>query len=190
MAISKEDLAKIISGPARELCKQQARETSSSIKRNPQMMTEEQYYDDDFYYDSINENVGENIQPIEQTEDFQLSRKRVANSKMPAYIKESMVNNPIDVSALDNTSVLSSIEQSVKQNKKRVVNENKVKQPIQTQQTGSVDYSIIKAIVNDCLTNFFKNNGFLSDIKLKSGNIFITDNKGETYVAKLEKINK
>ena len=188
MAISREQLAQIISGPARELCNQHAQETSARRKKTPQMMNEEEYFNDDFYYGSMDD-MENYSQPATQSSDFQLSKNAIASSTMPDYIKESMVNNPIDVSALDNTSILGSLEQSVKQNRKKVIKENK-QQHMPQQSTGYVDYSIIKAIVNDCLTNFFKENGFLSDIKLKGGNIYITDNKGETYMAKLEKINK
>jgi hypothetical protein len=183
MAISKEELAKILSGPARELCERHANETSNQVRNSPNLMTEEQYYDDDYYYGH-----DEYQTPAQQTGDFQISKQGITNSKLPTYIKESMVNHPIDVSALDNTSVLNSVQKQVKPKKIKPITENLVKS--QSQTNGQIDYSIIKAIVNDCLTNFFNENGFLSDIKLKGGNILITDNKGETYVAKLEKINK
>lgn len=185
MAISKEELAKILSGPARELCERHANETSNQVRNNPNLMTEEQYFDDDYYYG--NDDI-EYQEPKQQTGDFKISQKMVKNSKLPNYIKESMINNPIDVTALDNTSVLSSVQKQVKPKKQKPIAEDVVQHKVSS--NAPVDYSIIKAIVNDCLTNFFKENGFLSDIKLKGGNILITDNKGETYVAKLEKINK
>lgn len=189
MPISKEKLAQIISGPAKELCDQHARETMSQKRRQPQMMTEEEYFNDELYYDSIDGADG--YQDFQQNGDFQISQQRIDNSRVPDYIKESMINNPIDVSALDNTSVLGSLEKAIKQNKKKVIKEQKVQQPtVQQECGGSVDYSIIKAIFNDCLNNFFKENSFLSNIQLKGGNIYITDNKGDTYAAKLVKINK
>lgn len=56
---------------------------------------------------------------------------------------------------------------------------------------GGVDYSIIKAIVNECLNEYFKrplneSAGTLSGIGLKEGKIKLVDNKGNIFSANLE----
>lgn len=53
---------------------------------------------------------------------------------------------------------------------------------------GSVDYSIIKAIINECLNERLQDSGTLTSIGLKAGKITLVDNKGNVYQAKLEKI--
>ena len=111
---------------------------------------------------------------------------------MPDKIKQSMLNEVIDVTALDNQSVLSGMEipggNRKPQQNRRPVNEQQYQV-----QGGNVDYSIIKAIVNECLNEYFSRqplneNASISTIGLKAGAIKIVDNKGNVYSAKLEKI--
>ena len=57
----------------------------------------------------------------------------------------------------------------------------------------TIDYNIIKAIVNECLNEYFSKqplneSATLKTIGLSNGNISIVDNKGNVYKAKLEKI--
>ena len=54
-----------------------------------------------------------------------------------------------------------------------------------------IDYSVIKAIVNECLNEYFKRPlnesvGTLSGIGLKEGKIKLVDNKGNIFSANLE----
>lgn len=55
-----------------------------------------------------------------------------------------------------------------------------------------IDYSIIKAVVNECLNEYFSKRGddasSLKTIGLKGGTITLVDNSGYIYKAKLEKI--
>jgi hypothetical protein len=183
MPISKEQLAQIISGPARELCNRQTNETPTSVfASNP---SPNDYDSDAAYFDSLYLNE-DSEQPAS---DMFYNQKTAEKSKLPSMIKESMLNNKIDVSSFGNTSVLDTMVK--KTPKSKPINENVTKQQQQqTRQPSNIDYALIKTIVNDCLSSYFSENDSLSKIQLKSGNIFITDNKGETYVAKLEKINK
>jgi hypothetical protein len=63
-----------------------------------------------------------------------------------------------------------------------------------TQVNSNVDYSIIKAIVNECLREYFNNKQSINEsttlqtIGLQNGNISLVDNKGNVYKAKLVKI--
>ena len=60
-------------------------------------------------------------------------------------------------------------------------------------QGGGVDYSVIKAIVSECIREYFSTNSLLTENSLKSiglskGVISLVDNSGNVYKAKLEKI--
>ena len=112
---------------------------------------------------------------------------------MPEFIKNSMVNERIDTSALQVNSSVSVLDGMnivpQKQNKRKPVNEQSI--PHYSQQ--SVDYSIIKAIINECLNEYFSKqplneSASLKTIGLKNGQISIVDNKGNVYKAKLEKV--
>lgn len=181
MAISKEQLAKIIGGPAKELCNRQLSETTT--RKNTSNPSPSDYDSDADYFDSLylSDDISNN------DSDIFYNQKTAAKSNLPQMIKESMLNHKIDVSLLGDTSVLDSVVNQKQKNKPIVENKTNKQQQIQGTQ---IDYALIKTIVNDCLSNYFNENGYLSKIQLKSGNIIITDNKGETYVAKLEKINK
>ena len=110
---------------------------------------------------------------------------------MPEKIKQSMLNEVIDVSALDNQSVLDGMD---------IPNQNRRpqqrRQPVTEQQYApmpGVDYSIIKAIVNECLNEYFSKNPLnesatLTTIGLKKGTNKLVDNQGNVYSANLQKL--
>lgn len=187
MAISKERLASILNGKARELCSESAqknlRSSSSLSSHNP---STSDYDGDADYFDSLySDSVNESTQPL--SSDIQISNNVAENSKMPDFIKESMLTKHIDASGMSNISVIDGVAKQQKKVKKQPVNENIESNQIQSHGS-QIDYSIIKAIVKDCLDNYFKDSSILNSINLKSGVITITDNKGTQYRAKLEKI--
>ena len=179
MGVSKEQLAKIIAGRSRELCSvegdrliDEAKNRRSSDYYDPDPSS----YNDAEYFDSLYTDSND---------------EAYSSSKMPQAIKESMIKNPIDTSALSNTSVLDTLNVPRQKRQQRRVNEEVSHQS----QSPSVDYSIIKAIVNECLNEYFSksqqlNEGTLKTIGLKSGKITLVDNKGNTYVANLQKIER
>jgi hypothetical protein len=74
---------------------------------------------------------------------------------------------------------------------KRQIQENVQTAPISN--TGGVDYSIIKAIVNECLKEHFSKQTLnestsLQTIGISNGTISLVDSKGNVFKAKLEKI--
>lgn len=112
-------------------------------------------------------------------------------TRMPSFIKESMESNPIDTRALSDNPLdrmdLSGLMRETSQ----------APAPVQTQvaiPTG-IDYSIIRAIINECLDTKLaelkkqpiNENAVLKTIGLKEGKIRIVDNKGNIFAAKLEK---
>ena len=75
-----------------------------------------------------------------------------------------------------------------KQQPQQVVREN-----IYAPNNTNIDYSIIKAIVNECLKEHLgqqtlNESATLKTIALKEGTISLVDNKGNIFKAKLEKI--
>lgn len=147
---------------------------------------------DAMFSDSAYEDYG----LVPQSRDIQYSSAGAARSQMPDNIKKSMMENKIDVSRLGNTSVLDSIGVKPKPTAAPTQRRQMVEQrqpAYQAQPTaGGVDYSIIKAIVSECIKEYFSsqmlNESALSSIYLKGGTISLVDNKGNIYKAKLEKI--
>lgn len=199
MGVSKQQLAQII-GKARDLCNPEGDRLVESYKgdgmgsydinnQDPSQFTDYEQFDRMYL------NEEEDYHPQKknvQTKDIRYNQQTAANSKMPDKIKQSMLNEVIDVSPLDNQSVLSGMDIPVgnrkPQQNRRPVNE----QQYQTQ-GGNIDYSIIKAIVNECLNEYFSRrplneSNSISTIGLKAGAIKIVDNKGNVYSAKLEKV--
>ena len=194
MAISKEQLASIISGKARQLCGPEGDRLVESYSGKQNMRgnfndPDPASYDDDalefdnMYLSSLEESRGG---------DIKYSSGSANNSRMPDHIKKSMLENRIDTSSLGQTSVLDSLgvkPQAKPQQRRQIVQE----QATVASPQASIDYSIIKAIVNECLKEYFSKQPLnestsLQTIGLSNGVISLVDNKGNVFKAKLEKI--
>ena len=128
-----------------------------------------------------------------------ITQKSVARSKVPDFIKESMLTNNIDTTALSDNPLdrmdLSRFQSANPTPARQVVNE--VVAPVAQPVSQSVDYAIIRAIVKECIEEKFKeygltktgalNEGTLKSIHLKGGTINLVDNSGNIYSAKLKK---
>lgn len=199
MAVSKEQLAQII-GKARDLCNPEGDALVESYRGQNNNGNgndpDPSQYNDYSNYDRMYLNEDEDYQPQTrkrpvQSKDIRYSSQTAQNSKMPDKIKQSMLNEVIDVSALDNQSVLDGMD---------IPNQNRRpqqrRQPVTEQQYAQmpgVDYSIIKAIVNECLNEYFSKNPLnesatLTTIGLKKGTIKLVDNQGNVYSANLQKL--
>lgn len=98
------------------------------------------------------------------------------NSAMPQAIKESMMNHQIDANPLNQLMPLK---------------EQTYATPQYATAPVGFDYSIIKAIVNECLNEYFSKNKLnenatLTGISLKEGKIKLVDNQSNVYSANLE----
>jgi hypothetical protein len=121
-----------------------------------------------------------------------ITNEDIKRSALPNNILESITKNPIDKSGLSTSrSVVDSLGVQLPKKKpapKQQVNE----QNYHGAAGGGVDYSIIKAIVNECLASYFNNNSLnenaLKTIGIKKGKITLVDNSGNVYQARLEKI--
>lgn len=133
--------------------------------------------------------------------DRPITNGTMSKSKVPDFIKQSMVNEVIDSTALSANPLdrmdLSKFEKATPQNMpkpRQVVNEQQAVAPVVA--PSGVDYSIIRAILKECIDEKFKELGLtksmltentLKTIHLKGGNIKLVDNSGNVYAAQLEK---
>lgn len=111
------------------------------------------------------------------------------NTRMPREIVNDMKNNPIveDVE-------LSYLDELASKYAKNNARPSQV-QPSQTY-TGGIDYSVLRAIINECIDAKLKeylgngkqslNENTLTGIKLSDGKIKLVDNSGRVFSAKLE----
>lgn len=193
MGISKEQLQAIIGGKARDLCSPQADSMLNEVQRiNNQggfVDDDPSNYDGDAdYFDSLYTNSVGGGGNRAYNGDIKFSAEAASKSRLDEKIKQSLINNPIDRSSLDPMSRSVLDDMDIKPKPRRTIQENHVV----TQQSG-VDYSIIKAIVNECLNEYFSKqplneSATLSTIGLKQGAIKIVDSKGNVFSAKLEKL--
>ena len=126
---------------------------------------------------------------------IQMTQASVSKSRVPDFIKNSMINERIDITALS-ANPLDRMDLSGIQ-----INEERPAAPVtrtipagQTNNTG-IDYSVLRAIILECIDSKFKELGItkeilsentLKSIHLSKGNINLIDNKGNIFGAKLE----
>ena len=204
MPVTKEQLASIIGGRAREMCSpQNDRKLNALANKNP--LVESTYFDDPdptMYNDGgtadrFDAMCGFGVSDMSAS-DMKYNQSSASNSRMPDNIKQSMLQERIDVSRLGNTSVLDGMnipqqsrgpvpQRSVRQ--QQMITEQQYQQP---QQSVGFDYTALKAIINECLNEYFSkqplNESALKTIQLKKGTISLVDNSGNIFRAKLEKI--
>lgn len=203
MPISEERLASII-GRAANLCRPEMDNAKAKGRVNEGNMANggplvsEYDADADKWDRMFSASVDDEYTP-RTANDIQYGNNAFENSAMPSQIKKSMMENKIDVSALNPnaTPVLDKLgikgkPLSAPAQQRKQVNEQ-VMQPATYQPAAGIDYSIIKAIVSECIREYFSNNAInenaISQITLKKGTIGITDSSGNEFRAKLEKVN-
>ena len=188
MAVSKQQLEQIL-GKARDLCNPEGDRLIESYKSQNSNDPDPSDYDDYSEFDRMYLNEEES-QPQQkrkpQAKDIRYNQATAANSRMPENIKQSMLNEVIDANPLGDLN----IPQRKPQKRQQIREEQQYQQPMQG---GGIDYSIIKAIVNECLNEYFSRqplneSNTLTTIGLKSGTIKLVDNKGNVYSADLKKL--
>jgi hypothetical protein len=193
MGISKEQLASIITGRAKNLCNPEGDRLVEGYTQggnrggydpDPSSFNDDADRFDRMYLSSYDE-------PESVIRENYSQSYAASNSRMPEDIKRSMMEHHIDTSKLSNNSVLDTmgIRPTTERKNKPQLRENVQ----QTTQGGGIDYSIIKAIVNECLNEHFGKQALnestsLQSIGLSNGTISLVDNKGNVFKAKLEKI--
>lgn len=189
MAVSKQQLEQIL-GKARDLCNPEGDRLIESYKSQNSNDPDPSDYDDYSEFDKMYLNEEESYPQQKrkpQAKDIRYNKATAANSRMPENIKQSMLNEVIDANPLGDLN----IPQRKPQKRQQIREEQQYQQPMQG--GGSVDYSIIKAIVNECLNEYFSRqplneSNTLTTIGLKAGTIKLVDNKGNVYSADLKKL--
>lgn len=189
MAVSKQQLEQIL-GKARDLCNPEGDRLIESYKSQNSNDSDPSDYDDYSEFDKMYLNEEESYPQQKrkpQAKDIRYNQATAANSRMPENIKQSMLNEVIDANPLGDLN----IPQRKPQKRQQIREEQQYQQPMQG--GGSVDYSIIKAIVNECLNEYFSRqplneSNTLTTIGLKAGTIKLVDNKGNVYSADLKKL--
>lgn len=203
MAIDRSKLSAIIAGRARALCSPEGDRLMDNYKTKGTNGNT-----------TINENIATNVNPLtllnetdnywgvgsyndnhsSYTGDINYDEQSIALSKLPENIKESFSKQKINMTGNDGLSVLDSMDISLPKKQITEVKQNvNIPQSQYVPMGNNIDYSIIKAIVNECLNEYFSKNMLnentsLQTIALKDGNISLVDNKGNIFKAKLEKI--
>ncbi len=144
---------------------------------------------EDYAYSGDGTLFGEFHTPSDDYVEGEFSSYALEHSKLPSAIKKAMVN-----SVIETPSSIMPKKQAGTMQSRPVVNEQARYQSSTPSSsfanTGGVDYSIIKAIVNECLRDYGKTaineSTQISTIALKEGKIKLVDNKGNVYSAKLE----
>lgn len=194
MAIDKSRLAAIIGNNAKGLCSASgSRLVNEKIASKHNKVLDDPdpaSYNDGDYYDNMY--LSESSHVTSTVNDMYYDNTSLSKSKMPEFIKESLANNTINMTGSGGISVTDGMG-IPKKNTKQPLTEGRPVTPAYAPQTLNIDYSIIKAIVNECLKEYFEKevlneSATLKTIGLQEGNISLVDNKGNIYKAKLEKI--
>lgn len=176
-ALSKDELAKILNGKAAALCSPQADRIMDEHVMGRGANPPSSMYDED----------ADELDAMFLSENAMSMNGR--KSGMPEEIVRSITQNPLNATA--NNSVLDDMKIDTMSSGRRQMVEN-LQARVQPQVSG-VDYTIIKAIVNECLNEYFSRKPInetatLETIGLQNGNITLVDNKGNVFRAKLNKI--
>lgn len=203
MAISKDRLAAIISGKAAKLCSPESQKQIKALGNSMSNRLDEatmQGDDMSAQYEAMLGYSNDEKSDVRESRDMSFTSDDVQMSNLPEHIKKSMLEHNIDRSALGGTSVLDSMGIKPKKVSKNVQRASITEQQQIPQQyavpsmPSNVDYSIIRAVVNECLKEYFGkqplNEGIsaLETVALKGKTISLVDNKGNIYQGNLKLI--
>lgn len=201
MAISKDRLAAIISGKAAKLCSSESQKQIKALGTSTSNRLDEVTMQGDdmaAQYEAMLGYNDDNDSDIRDSRDISFTSDDVQLSNLPEHIKKSMLEHNIDRSGLGGTSVLDSMGIKPKKNVKATQRTPITEQQQMPQQyampsvQSNVDYSIIRAVVNECLKEYFGkqplNEGVsaLETVALKGKTISLVDNKGNIYQGNLK----
>ena len=192
---------------ARKLIQMDANGTLDEVKKNAESSGKLSYSND-----GVDTNIMENFTPkdLNQYNNIQPQDFHINKSKLPVEILESFKSKQIDTTLLNggmtksNGSVLDQLDMLTKgkvlqqQPQQQIIKETVQVQP---QVTSTVDYSMIKMIVEDCLRKYTsslkkqlisenkttQDSGTLQAMKIGNKFSFI-DSKGNIYEATLKKV--
>jgi hypothetical protein len=181
MAFTKENLAK-----AQMLCSREGDKKISSMKGRSGASSS--YLDDDIGY--LNESQMRNINPVQ---NFNNTSRSIDSLNIPDVIKQSFLNESIDVSSLADptTKNIRAFDDIVESFAREA---SPSPQPIQEDRmyyqtnNNGIDYNVIRQIIEECIDRKLKNlnENVLKGIRLKEGKISLSAHNGNVYQANLE----
>lgn len=227
-ALSEDVLKKLITPNARALSQPDAVKKGKITEGATIMPGSDGEFDDSFFladtYEEpgdvpsnggyLSENTAAKARAMTDYSSNDFNPERVKNSRMLSAIKEDLIKNPIDTTALNTMKLESAGNGNAVTNNARLnkmlsgakMIEEKLESPgrsnpVRTQTSvntgggGGIDYALIKTIVNECIENKLNEiaqKGLLNEgttikgIGLSNGKIKLVDNKGNIFSAKLE----
>lgn len=197
-----------IIGNARRLCNPKADKMIDSFASNATMnegrMQNVPLDKPDYSYAGFDDDmITEDVQQPQVPQYLPVGENR---TRMPKNIVKEMMENPIEPEMPKNR--LDEIADKYARIAKREQQTGNIRQPLrESQQTipaqqynTGVDYSVLRAIINECIDTKLKeylgdkkeplNENCLKGIKLSDGNIKLVDNSGRIFTAKLEYTGK
>lgn len=198
MAISKDRLAAIISGKAAKLCSSESQKQIKALGNSKSNRLDEATMQGDDMAAQYEAMLGYNSDEDSDANDINYTANDVQMSNLPEHIKKSMLEHNIDRSGLGGSSILDSMGIKPKKASKNtqrapITEQHQIPQQYAMPSVQSnVDYSIIRAVVNECLKEYFGkqplNEGVsaLETVALKGKTISLVDNKGNIYQGTLK----
>ena len=197
MALSPEKLASIVKYNSQTLCNENAQGVMKTMEKNKRSGVNMVDVDPNTYSDEWDNFSLSSESPAPQTQMYEsFNPERVANSKLPDAIKQSLINHPITASDPLKEMVTNYTTQTPQTTpsftdlpkQKQVITEQRSYQP--TNNTG-IDYNYLKYIISECIREELakqplNENATLRQIGLSEGKIKLVDNKGNIFTAQLE----
>ena len=210
--MTQEDFMKNILGNAQRLCSPEGDARINSKKVNaptskaavdpesfggaPVSSSQDAAWDRMFLSEAAYEDNGP-AAPAKAPQMRPITQASASKSRVPDFIKESMMSNSIDTTALSDNPLDRMDLSRFQKNPAPAPARQQVNETVAPQQTGGIDYPLIRAIINECIENKLKEYGLtkvgnlnestLKSIHLKGGTINLIDNSGNIYSAKLTK---
>lgn len=198
MAVDRKKLEAIIGGRARTMCSPEYDRKLNEYAGRTNNMGGVAYNPDPSYYDADADKFDAMYsatfeKDLSESNSMNYTNESVINSNLPEHIKQSLLAERIDVTGTGGLSVLDNMNIPQAAPRKQLTERRTPTAPMTNIASTNIDYSIIKAIVNECLNEHFSKQMLnestsLQTIVLKEGTISLVDNKGNMYKAKLEKI--
>lgn len=193
--ISPEQLAAIVQHNASTLCspkgQKKLNEMAGANNMNGDMVSDE--------WDNWNFDDPSTPQQPQQARDMQISEAKVASSRMPDAIKQSMLNNPISTGGGPDLSFLQGGKKPVNEQQNLVhqtttapvYQQQQYAAPYVPQAAPAIDYNYLKHIIGECIAEYFakqplNEQATLKSIGLGEGKIKVVDTKGNVFNANLE----
>lgn len=187
--LSTQEIAAVLNNRAVQLAKQQGsqpRRAAQSLDEDAAVARGDKFLETlGFDGDGDSEYASHPVSINEIQEDMSISREAFKNSKMNPAIKNMLM----ETSKVEQSKITDNFSGDRLNKMKALMKEDGRK--VSSAGSSSIDYSVIKAIVNECLNEYFSKNKLnesanLTGVTIKDNKISLVDGKGNVFRAKLE----